>query len=199
MEQNDEYPLSPPGSPGPTREFRDRQIPRTLSEWVVEQCLSYRVGDEEPPIPGMPKMPTFRNGSRNRRYFKCPKCHRLVQNLYLPPTKVGDNGASNFEVTGFKVEGKLVVLAHFRCRWCWSLRYASQRFGRSHPIRRRLSPRKEHHEANGLPPYFRWDTRRKTAEKWLNRPVPTDPYDKVKWANANIDAALAMGRKGCKW
>jgi hypothetical protein len=58
-------------------------VAATNSQFVVEECLAYRVGDA-PPIAGMHEFPTYA-GSCSRRYFRCAHCGRLVETLFLPP------------------------------------------------------------------------------------------------------------------
>lgn len=54
-----------------------------------------------------------------RRYFKCPHCHSPRETLYRTPRS-----------------------QIFACRKCWGLVYASQRYGRKHPLRAVATPRK---------------------------------------------------------
>ena len=61
-------------------------------------------------------------GPFKRWWWQCPRCQRRVENLYVPP------GAEGWD---------------WRCRKCWSLIYASQRFGANHPLREKLTRRKE--------------------------------------------------------
>lgn len=57
-------------------------------------------------------------GPFRRRWFVCPRCQRPREALYVPP---------DFQ---------------WRCRICWDLIYASQRYGERHPLRKKLTPRK---------------------------------------------------------
>src|SRR5262249_28547938 len=63
-------------------------------------------------------------GPLRRWWFLCPHCRRRCETLFIPPDVSGDD---------------------WRCRRCvchGGLVYASQRHGRRHPLRQRLTPRK---------------------------------------------------------
>jgi len=61
-------------------------------------------------------------GACTRWWFLCPRCARPCETLYRPPD------ADEYDS---------------RCRACWDLVYASQRYGARHPLRQRLTMRKQ--------------------------------------------------------
>jgi hypothetical protein len=61
-------------------------------------------------------------GPFRRWWFVCPRCQRLREALYVPPG---------------------VQWEEWRCRICWDLIYASQRYGQRHPLRKKLTHRKK--------------------------------------------------------
>ncbi len=97
---------------------------------VVEELPALSVRD--PSADFLPKV-SKRAGACSRKYFRCPACSRLVEELFLP--------------AGHEPTVDLVLaLVILRCRRCvggTGAIYASQRYrDRSHPVRRVLTPRK---------------------------------------------------------
>ena len=66
----------------------------------------------------------LRSGATWRTYLVCPKCEQLCERLFLPPP----DPYSETE-------------PEWACRECHGLVYASQRYGRRHPIRLMGAPR----------------------------------------------------------
>lgn len=102
--------------------------------YVVEQCRVVNVRDVLSPIDTEERAtllssPRVRDliliatdtGPIRRWWFRCPTCARLRESLFVPPNVVEDD---------------------WRCRACWQLVYASQRYGPRHPLRRVLTSRK---------------------------------------------------------
>jgi hypothetical protein len=76
--------------------------------------------------PSHPSLMLAPNGAGLLRHwwFLCPRCRRRCETLFIPPDAPGED---------------------WRCRMCvchGGLVYASQRYGRRHPLRQRLTPRK---------------------------------------------------------
>lgn len=74
--------------------------------------------------PGRPALTIIlrQMGAARRWSLRCPACGRRCDALLVPPDVSGE---------------------HWRCRRCWGgLPYASQRYGRRHPLRGVLTPRK---------------------------------------------------------
>ncbi len=102
--------------------------------FVVEQCRAINVRDVFSPIDTQERASVLSSprvadlelvstdaGCVRRWWFRCPTCSRRRESLFVPPIAVDD----------------------WRCRICWDLIYASQRYGRRHPIRRVLTYRKQ--------------------------------------------------------
>lgn len=103
---------------------------------VVEECGALTVRDLSSQLPQFADATTLRwrpsphtsltliarqAGSVRRWWFRCPRCARPRESLFVPPTAQPND---------------------WRCRRCWNLIYASQRYGRRHPLRQKLTPRK---------------------------------------------------------
>lgn len=110
--------------------------------FVVEECEALSVSDlpaldsriKDLPLIG-PKITIYVGGQQTRdatievvlgargkfvrRYLKCPHCHSARETLYRTPRS-----------------------QVFACRACWGLVFASQRYGRKHPLRGVATPRK---------------------------------------------------------
>ncbi len=73
-------------------------------------------------------------GAAQRWNFLCPTCRRPCEYLHLPPK----------ETVYREREDSIYAPArgNWRCRRCWNLNYASQHYGRTHALRRQLSPRR---------------------------------------------------------
>ncbi len=107
-------------------------------DYLVEQCQALHVSEVLPYLsrinlrliqtyldaPGYPSLVLIprRGGLFKKWYFACPRCRRPYETLYIPPES---------------------RRADWRCRKCWSLVYASQRYGYRHPLRRKLTHRKK--------------------------------------------------------
>ena len=106
-------------------------------EFLVEQCQALHVSEVLPYLhrlnlklidtyltlsthPYLRVVPR-RGGPFKKWYFQCPWCRRPYETLYIPPA-----GRPN----------------GWRCRVCWGLVYASQRYGFRHPLRKKLTHRK---------------------------------------------------------
>src|SRR5262249_5583869 len=106
---------------------------------VVEECRMLDVRDVLPNLYGSDRVtlwswnpPSYPSltlvpqdvGPLRRWCFLCPRCRRCCETLFVPPDVSSDD---------------------WRCRRCvchGGLVYASQRYGRRHPLRQRLTPRK---------------------------------------------------------
>src|SRR5208337_455092 len=71
-------------------------------------------------------------GAARRWFFLCPKCSTPCEYLYVPPTESIQPADSLYDPPR----------ADWRCRGCWNLSYASQKFGRTNALRRQLPPRR---------------------------------------------------------
>ncbi len=106
-------------------------------DFVVQECESLHVTDVLPYLTGYhrdlisswnpPSHPSltlvpWRGGPFRRWWWLCPRCGRMCENLYVPPDSRPDD---------------------WRCRLCWSLIYASQRYGERHPLRKKLTHRRK--------------------------------------------------------
>lgn len=108
-----------------TAAFLRHQWPK-LHDYVVEECEALtardaRLGAWSPPGHPTLRLVARRGGCFMQWWLCCPTCGRRCGALYRPP--------------GF-------ASAEWRCRLCWSLVYASQRYGYRHPLRRRPTYRK---------------------------------------------------------
>lgn len=108
-----------------------------LHEHVVEECRALDVRDvlgdldafhrailrswNPPAYPRLTLIPR-RAGPFKRWFFECPRCRRPCETLFVPPG---------------------VPHQLWRCRVCWGLVYARQRYGHWHPLRKRLTRRKQ--------------------------------------------------------
>ncbi len=125
--------LSPVTNPG----FEASQWPMRHA-YVIEECRALHVSDVlfDLPLPDRKRLSSWRppahpqlllvrrpGGPCIRWWLVCPRCRRRCENLYIPPTRGGRDD--------------------WRCRKCWSLIYASQRFGERHPLSRKLTHRKK--------------------------------------------------------
>ncbi len=106
--------------------------------YVVEQCEALHVSEVlpylhplnhalietwwSPPTHPSLRLVPRRGGPFKKWYFACPRCWRPYETLYVPP--------------GGRPED-------WRCRVCWDLIYASQRYGVRHPLHKRLTHRKK--------------------------------------------------------
>lgn len=72
-------------------------------------------------------------GAARRWYFLCPACQRPREYLYVPP----DQPAPRLKESLYAPP-----IGDWRCRKCWNLNYASQHYGRTHALRRKLPPRR---------------------------------------------------------
>ena len=106
-------------------------------QYVVEECKSLHVNDVSIYLDRFHRsiLRTFNpqnypnlllvsrmGGPFKRWWWECPHCRRRRDALYLPP-----------DVSGWD----------WRCRKCWDLVYASQRYGYRHPLRKKLTYRKK--------------------------------------------------------
>ena len=107
-------------------------------EYLVEQCQAIHISEVLPSlsrlnlqliqtyldVPGHTFLRIIprRGGIFKKWYFACPRCRRPFEALYVTPASRCDD---------------------WRCRTCWSLVYASQRYGYRHPLRRTLTYRKK--------------------------------------------------------
>jgi hypothetical protein len=97
--------------------------------WTVEECLAINAYDVIACIRGLPKLPIIeqRAGACVRKYLECPRCECVAQHLFLPPPTACERCEANRD---------------WACRECHELVYASQRYGRRHPLRIMGPPRK---------------------------------------------------------
>ena len=141
--------------------FLERKWPRkhrhTLQECLAINPADYLVGRE-----GLPdvEIERLRSGATWRRYLVCPRCERLCGYLFLPPPEPHSES-----------------VPEWACRECHGLVYASQRFGRRHPLRLMGPPRTRSKRITGrfLPSWFD-DTRRgRKRDRW--RGVDLSAFD----------------------
>src|SRR5215469_6131161 len=122
------------------RGFFEQKWPKK-HEYVVEECLAVRVSelmrrDGRPYHPSYGELPLVekRHGAVRRYYFLCPSCSRVCEALFRPPYPFGDKRL----LKDWRYD---IGQAGFACRRCYGLVYASQRYGRNHPLRQIPPPR----------------------------------------------------------
>jgi len=137
---------------------------------VVEACRALDVRDVlqalDPPqrtalrswiVPTHPSLTLVRRdaGPFVRWWFLCPHCRRRCETLFIPPDVSGED---------------------WRCRGCvchGGLVYASQRHGRRHPLRQRLTPRKRVSRAKAVDRLRREEVRTRRRRDTVRTKQPT--------------------------
>jgi hypothetical protein len=171
--------------------FISHQFSKRNSKWVVEECSAIRAADlprrDGRPYVAYPETPIYpvKSGACIRWYFECPGCDKLVETLYRPP---GDNVEP---VDCRTAIGRL----GYACRSCHRLVYASQRYGKNHPLRQVLTSRKRRHRAFGKP-YLNRRSVMPRAVQCMNVPEPTSGHKRFAWAVAMLDAMQVLSRDG---
>jgi hypothetical protein len=164
--------------------FLHRKWPKR-HEHLVEACIRHgralHVGDVLPELSprskpfisrwNPPRYPALTlvarmGGPVLRWWFVCPSCRRRCEALYVPPGVAGEE---------------------WRCRVCWGLVYAIQRYGFRHPLRRVLTARKRITRRKAARRHERVIARSAARqERWLP-PAAPDP--------AAIEVAIAGLRR----
>jgi hypothetical protein len=167
--------------------FISHQFAKRNSKWVVEQCDAIRAADL-PRRDGQPYLPhpetpihAVKSGACVRWYFECPGCDKLVETLYRLPAD---------DVEPLDCRSAIGRLG-YACRSCHRLVYASQRYGKNHPLRQVLTSRKRRHRGFGKPYLNRRKVMRR-AVQWMDAPEPTRGHRLFQYAVAMLDAAEVM-------
>ena len=149
-----------------TYAFEFRKWPKK-HEFVIEQCyflhisqvLGWKKTLEEQNLsnylffkfPWLKIVPT-RGGFCTKWWFQCPTCERRCENLYREPDSEPED---------------------WGCRKCKNLIYASQRYGHTNPLRKRLTPRKQ---TTLKKRKIREKQKLKKLQKKQNHVVPSKPF-----------------------
>ncbi len=119
-------------------------------QYTVQECLTVNPADYLAGRKGLPDVDIekLRSGATWRSYLVCPRCERLCGYLFRPPPDAHSEAEPEWA-----------------CRECHGLVYASQRYGRRHPLRLMGPPRARAKRLTGrlLPSWYDENRLRKRA------------------------------------
>src|SRR5262245_29015838 len=143
-------------------------LPHLGRGWQTQLIRSW----SPPTHPGLTLVPRM-GGPFRRWWFLCPTCERRCETLFVPPKARADD---------------------WRCRVCWDLIYASQRYGTRHPLRRVPAPRVKITRAKALHRQQRYLARLQAKQQtlWaeLSRDDPDEDEEQLMRDTKRLDAYL---------